>query len=333
MTDLNDHKITQANALVYGASCMTLREKRLFYLAVCKVVIHDNKFLTYSVPVGQLKYYLGLKGNSIRVELKHICESLLTRVVSIETEKGWIAHQYVSHCEYIKAQHSPSGQAVLEIKLHDKVKPFLLQLRNRFQSIKFQYLSKMTSIYAMRIFEILWHKRYENEIPKNEIEIGMDELRKMLKLDKKYINFADFRRKVIDQAQKEIKKNTPIAFTYEDKRRGRKVASITFTVFNNDDYKAVKLPSMTAQMMLELKETDDPIERKKVIVSTINKTVNHDVVYPDKRKDTKTLNEINASTDWAIDQIDKKAKTSNPVKNPAGYIAWAVEHGICKNII
>jgi len=123
------------------------------------------------------------------------------------------------------------------------------------------------------------------------------------------------------------------SFTYEDKRRGRKVVSITFTVFNNDDYKAVKLPQMTAQMMLELKETDDPIERKKVIVSTINKTVNHDVVYPDKRKDTKTLNEINAATDWAIDQIDKKAKTSNPVKNPAAYIAWAVEHGICKNII
>jgi len=331
MREMDDYQITQANALVYGASSMTLREKRLFYLAVCKVAMTDNKFLSYSVPVEQLKGYLGLKSDSMRSSLEQVCDLLLSRVVRIHSEKGWIAHQYVSRCRYTKAKYSSDGQATLEIRLHEEVKPFLLQLRNRFQSIKFQHLSHMTSIYAMRIFEILWHKRHvDKEILKNKIVIEVPELRRMLGLEKKYTNFGDFKRYVLAQAQKEIKKNTPLAFTYDEICRGRKIISITFTVFENDDYKAEKLPALTAQMMLELNETEIPKDRKKIINGHLFKHFNQDSW--DKeiekfKKKGRTIEQIEKSAKWAVTEIDKKSRTNNPVIDPCAYVRWAVREG------
>jgi len=328
MEEIDDYQISQANALVYGSSSMTLREKRLFYLAVCKIAIHDTKFIAYSVPVEQLKDYLGLKGDSIRSELKHICNQLLTRVVSIETERGWLSHQYVSHCEYIKAQNSPSGQAILEIKLHDKVKFFLLQLRNRFQSIKFEYLSRMASIYALRIFEILWHKRHDGKVGiRNKIIIEVSDIRRMLKLENKYKNYKDFRKHVIDKSQKEIKKNTPIAFTYEEKKQGRKIVSITFTVYENDDYKAEKLTHLTTQMILDLNETDTPKERSKIIWSHVSKHLNYKSWHKEYEQwieQGKTHVQIEKSAEWAASEIDRKSKTGKPVESLAGFVRWAV---------
>jgi len=316
-------KADQANKLVYSSYEMTLNEKRLLMLAICKLSRDMAAFPLMYVKITDLRKYLEIEGTSIYTDIKSTCRRLLKRLVEIEDDKGrWIAHQWVSHCII------DPGTGILEIEIHKKLKPYLLQLENLYQSISFEHIAKIHKSHAIRLFEILWHKRNEKGYLSNTVELDFESLCKMLALGKSYFRFSEFKRRILIPSQKELEKSTPIRFTYETKKIAQKVISITFTVFNNDDYNAIKLPPMTAQMMLDLDKADNPIERKKVIVSTINKTVNHDVVYPDKPKGNKTLDEINASTDWAIDQIDKKAKTSSPVKNPAGYTAWAVENGV-----
>jgi len=271
MEEIDNYSITQANALVYGSSSMTLREKRLFYLAVCKVCMHDNEFLSYTVPVETLKKYLGLKSNCIRNQLKQLCKKLLSRVVSIDTETGWKAHQYVGRCEYTEAKYSEIGCATLEIRLHEEVRPFLLQIRGRYNSIKFHQLNRMKSVYAMRIFEILWHKREEKR-PKiqNKITFDMTELRHMMELEKKYKDYGDFRRYVLNPAQREMAKHTPIKFDYTEIRVGRKVIAIKFTLSDNKDCKANDLPPDTETLMQELEIIDKPKARKKAIWKHIN---------------------------------------------------------------
>ena len=149
-------------------------------------------------------------------------------------------------------------------------------------------------------------------------------------LNKKYARFSDFKRRVLEPAKKELQINTPIRFIYTTEKRGKSVISITFTVFDNDDYKAEKLPHLTIQMMLELKETENPEERKRIIWSHVSKHLNHDVwdrEYKKFLKQGRTPEKIDESAKWAASEIDRRSKTHDPIKDPVGYVCWAISTG------
>jgi len=318
-------KADRANKLVYSSYEMTLNEKRLLLLAICKLSLDMDAFPLMHVKIEDLRKYLELKGGSLNSNIKETCLKLLKRVVQIEDGRGrWIAHQWVSRCII------DPGLGILEIKLHDDLEPYLLQLNRHYQSISFEHIAKIHKSHAVRLFEILWHKRNELGLPRNKTKIGIEELRKMLGLGKSYPRFVDFRIRVIDPAQKELEKSTPIRFTYETEKVARKIVSITFTVFDNDDYKAEKLPPLTAQMMLELKETENPEERSKIIWSHVSEHLNYKSWHKEYErwlKQGKTPEDIDKSAKWAASWIDRKSKTNKPVESLAGFVRWAVRTG------
>ena len=61
----------------------------------------------------------------------------------------------------------------------------------------------------------------------------------MLKLEKSYPNYKDFRVRVLDKAQRDLAEKTPLSFTYDTERQGRKVVGLIFTVRANQ--KAMQL--------------------------------------------------------------------------------------------
>jgi len=248
-------KAEQANKLVYSSYEMTLNEKRLLMLAICKISMDMAAFPCMYVKVSDLKKYLEIEGTSLHTKLKETCRRLLKRLVEIEDEKGdWIAHQWVSRCKITR------GTGVLEIELHRDLKPYLLELNKHYQSISFEHIAKIHKSHAVRLFEILWHKRNEFGLPRNKVKIKLEELRKMLAIGKSYPVFYDFKRRILEPAREELEKSTPIRFTYTTEKVARRIMSITFTICENDDYKADKLPPLTAQMMLDLNKTENPKE-------------------------------------------------------------------------
>jgi len=315
----------QANKLVYSSYEMTLNEKRLLMLVICKLSMNMKAFPLMYVKVLDLKEYLEIEGESLSSNLRNTCRRLLKRLVEIESENGdWIAYQWVSQCRVIK------GTGVLEIELHKNLKPFLLQLNGLYQSIPFEHIAKIHKSHAVRIFEILWHKRNESRLSRNKVKIDLVELRKMLALGKRYPVFYDFRKRILEPAKVELGKSTPIGFTYEVGRTGKTPVSITFTVYDNNDYKVEKLPPLTVQMMLELSVEEDPKRRKKIINGCLVKTLNHNNWKSELKlleNKGRTIEQIEESASWAVEEIDRKSKTSNVVENVAGFVRWAVRVG------
>ena len=277
------------------------------------------------IKVSDLKNYLDLKGRSLDTDIKDVCKKLLKRVVEIEDTGGnWVAHQWVSSCEIIRS----TGE--LQIQLHNKLQPYLISLKKHYQSIKFEYISNIKKSHAIRVFEILWHKRNESGFLKNKICMSLDELRKMLALETSYPRFVDFRIRVLDPAKKEIEKNTPIKFNYKIKKQERKVVAIEFDVVENDDYKAQKLPKLNTEMLLELKEKSDNNERKRIIWKHVCKHMNHGSLETEYKKLIeigKTLEEIEEAAKWAAEEIDRRSKTTDPINNPPAFVRWAMRGG------
>ena len=233
--------LTQANALAMSAQKMTLQEKRLLLLIISKVRMSDNEFKTYYIPISSITEYLKLNDRSIYLEIKSISKKLLSRVLEIEINKGeWKQFQWVSSSEYKKKENSPIGLACLEIELHKKLHPFLLNLKKKFGSIPLQQIATMRSINSIRLLEIIYFQ--SRSVNKKEIYFDVNDLKKRLGIEGMYKNFASFRCDILERAKKECLEKSPITFTYNLKKSGRKVIGLYFHIEKNSNKKTIELP-------------------------------------------------------------------------------------------
>ena len=89
----------------------------------------------------------------------------------------------------------------------------------------------------MRMYEILKKHEFEGQVVL-EVE---SQLKKWLGIKNKYPEYFEFKRCILIKAQKELKKYTDIAFTFETARKeGRKIVALKFKIYKNDPEKKVK---------------------------------------------------------------------------------------------
>ena len=113
------------------------------------------------------------------------------------------------------------SRGVIGIRFTKDILPFLSNLSTEFTKYFASDLIGVTSSHAIRLYELLVQYR---SIGKREIKV--DELRWMFELQNKYPVWADFKKRVLDQAIKEINAFSPLNVTYETKKTGRKITSI-----------------------------------------------------------------------------------------------------------
>jgi plasmid replication initiation protein len=112
----------------------------------------------------------------------------------------------------------------VSVRISDDIKPYLLQLKDKFTQYELLYTLAMKSHYSIRIYELL--KSYEY---RNGQAFGIDDLKRRLGAEN-YERFADFKRKVLDIAMREINEVSDLNITYSLEKSGRRFAKITFNI-------------------------------------------------------------------------------------------------------
>ena len=108
----------------------------------------------------------------------------------------------------------------------------------------------MSSPYSIRFYELIMQYRSIGHR-----EISLEDLRWMFQLQNKYPVWADLKKRVIEQATKEINEHSPYNLTIEPKRTGRKITSI---VLKFQDKKSLKKPKeSTNNPLLEPQRNKD----------------------------------------------------------------------------
>ena len=231
----NQLVVTQANSLVYAAYEMTLQEKRLLLLLISMVRQDHTKFHTYCIPVRQIADFLGIDKNAIYRVVRATCKKLMSRVLDVQKPDGeWKQFHWVSTAHYMPKGKSRTGEAELELKIHDELHPLLLELKKQFASVPLEHIANLSSYHSIRIFEILFHKSHKLQNP--DVQIELDDLKKSLGVEEKYPNFSNFKKMILEPAQKNLKEKTPLKFTYSSIKQGKKVVALDFVVTANSGY-------------------------------------------------------------------------------------------------
>ncbi|WP_168397995.1 RepB family plasmid replication initiator protein, partial [Acinetobacter indicus] len=103
--------------------------------------------------------------------------------------------------------------------------PLITRLEEHFTSYELEQVAKLTSGYAIRLYELLIAWRSTGKTP----VISYEDLRKKLGvLDHEYKVKADFKKRVLDSSLKQINEHTDITVKYEQHKTGREITGFSF---------------------------------------------------------------------------------------------------------
>jgi len=217
----NRNIIKQDYQLVNAKYKLDTSEIKFIMTALAQINADDKGFCTYEIKVSELEAKLQTEQNSTR--LKQFAKKLMSKPLEVPTEgKGWIVFNWFSKIQFVPEQRK------FIVRIDDDLKPYLLELRNRFVTCNLKYILPLTSSYSIRIYQML--KEYE----KLKIRyIKVSELMDILQVPKSLRTYADFKRRVLKIAEKELAEHTDITFTFTEEKEGKKVDRLIFRIYKN----------------------------------------------------------------------------------------------------
>lgn len=199
---------------------------RLILEAIRNVEKDDADFKEYEIDVESFLELVDSKNVSEYSRVKEFCKTILSKPLEIPRGDGkYMWCNWFSNIEYDEKKRK------IYYSFDPKLKPYLIELKEKFTRFDIRILLKFKSFYALRIYMLL-----KTEIWKgNEVKyiVKVDEFREMLKLEDKYALYGHFKSRVLDIAKKYINEVSDIEMDFEDSKVGRKVESIRFKVKRN----------------------------------------------------------------------------------------------------
>lgn len=227
--------VVKANALIQKSrfSLSTQQQKIVLFL-ISQIEPQDEDFNLYEFKIADFCRVCGIdpQGDNYTA-LKNQIKAISDKSLWIELENGeetllrWIERPYIS-----------KRNGTIKIKIDREMKPYLLQLKERFTEYELIYTLNFKSKYSIRLYEYLKSIHYRKLKP-YERTMDIEKFQKLL--DSNYTEFKDFHTRVLKPAQKEINTYSDIIFDYEIIKEGRKAVAISFTVKTKDTIDRIKV--------------------------------------------------------------------------------------------
>jgi len=227
-TDLTNRNHTRQSHIIVNARYALSRSEIDIVLTLLTVIKkEDEDFKDYEFTISELETKTNRKWNS--KQLKETVKKLMSKPLElpIEHEKDW---EIVNWFSYFKYSHT----GLITCRFDMRLKPYLLALSGTRILADFRHLLPMNSSYSKRMYLLL--KEY-NKIGMRTFNV--EKLQDILKVPKSFKVYSEFKKKVLKRAEIDINKFTDLEVNFSEKKRGRKVVEITYTIKkNHTDLKA-----------------------------------------------------------------------------------------------
>ena len=215
--------IVKSNALIEAKYRLNLWEVRLIHMCISQMK-KGAVMGSHVIRVEDMMGLMGATGGETYRYLKEAALNLMSRRVSISvTPEGKPLDNEVLVTSWVQAVRYRTDEGRITMSLNPHIIPYLSQLSREFTKYSMESISKLTSIHAIRLYELLvqWKRAGKRDI-------SFAWLRGRLYLEDSYKSSAEFKYRVIEPALEQISKHTDIKITdriYE--KTGRKLTSVT----------------------------------------------------------------------------------------------------------
>lgn len=224
----NNYMIVKSNKLINQSYKLNPTETKLIYYLITKMDREDEDFKVYSLKISDFLSMIGSANQqvfSIGNGLPKITGGLMQKGFSVVDEKGNLLQ-----VNWLSSAYHRKKEGIIELEFSPRLKPYLLQLKEKFTIFNLSNVIKMKSSYSMRIYELLkQHEQFSQRI------IAIDELKSILFLTESsaYKLYGNLKSRILEVAKTELAELSDIAFEYEEIKEGKKVIKLKFIITKN----------------------------------------------------------------------------------------------------
>lgn len=250
-------KIVQNNRLIEAFHGMTLMEKRLFLFCSSLVRLENlTEGDVLLVRADEFAQEFDVSTHTAYEGLQDAVENLFKRYFTYIDAKG-----NTVKCRWVYRLKYKKNEGEIEVSFPAEV-IFMLSVFNRentFTVYERKNIQKMTSVYAIRFYELFM--QYKNI---GHRTMSVQEIKEMFNISEKYKLISNLKCKVIDIAIDQINKNSDYFVSYTAIKKGRIIYAFKFTFsLKNEDQKTKTLASVE-----KLLQDDDWVSQRAKVGET-----------------------------------------------------------------
>jgi plasmid replication initiation protein len=235
--------VVQGNDLIRSARFkLTALEQNIIYFCISKLKPEDKDFMSQTFTVTEFCEVCGISPDEGGNQGGHEYRRIKDAVKSVSDKSKWVDVQPGRSrlVRWIDMADVDEGSGTIKVTFSQSIKPYLVDLTERAkmegegytQAHLLTFLA-LQSKYSKRLYEILKSYLYsagtlEKIYRVQLLDYEIDELKRLLNAEN-YERYPDFRRKVLDVAEREINDLSDISITYTPFKTGKKVTMVQFS--------------------------------------------------------------------------------------------------------
>ncbi len=205
----------------------TTEQKLLVYI-ISMIKQDDKEFKEVEINIVEYCKLAGIETNS-----GNIYQYIKEQIQVLANKSWWIPVNNKKEIlfRWIDKAAIEKGSGVIKIKLHDNLKPYLLDIRSNFTKYELINVLTLRSKYAIRLYEL-----FKSYLWQGHWEIDVEKLKNLLNVSDKYKQFKEFRRSLLLPAIDEINKFTDLSVEFKPIKQGKTIKEIHFSIGEKQGY-------------------------------------------------------------------------------------------------
>lgn len=221
--------IVKDNALIQASYTLDTVEQRLILLAIAEARetghgVTENSLL--EVHASSYINTFNVEKHTAYTVLRDASKSLFDRYVTYHDINPKTGKDRSFHCRWVdKIGYEPQSGIVF-LRFTQDIVPLITRLEENFTKYELQQVSRLTSSYAIRLYELLIQWRSAGKTPIFDLSI----FRQQLGVEShQYKTMSNFKTYVLDFALKQVNELTDITAKYEQHKKGRSISGFSFS--------------------------------------------------------------------------------------------------------
>lgn len=220
--------IVKDNSLMQASYTLDMVEQRLILLAIAEARETGHGITENSLLEVHANSYI----NTFHVEkhtaytvLKDASKSLFDRYVTYHDFNPKTGKDRSFHCRWVDKIGYEPNSGIVFLRFTQDIVPLITRLEENFTKYELQQVARLTSAYAIRLYELLIQWRSAGKTPIFDLQIFRQQLGVEVN---QYKTMSNFKTYVLDFALKQVNEWTDITAQYEQHKTGRIISGFSF---------------------------------------------------------------------------------------------------------
>ena len=221
--------VVKDNALIQASYTLDLAEQRLILLAIIEArnsgqgITHDSLLRIHASSYAK---QFGVNDKTAYTVVKDASKGLFDRYVTYHDKNPKNGKDRSFHCRWVDKIGVEPDSGIVYMRFTSDVVPLITRLESHFTSYEIDKVANLSSIYAIRLYELIIQWRDNGVTQRYKI----DDLRQKLGVEpEQYKTMSNLKAKVLERAIKQINTHTDITVKYEQHKTGRTITAMSFT--------------------------------------------------------------------------------------------------------